>query len=260
MIMCQQTGPNPTLVIALICTGRPTRGAWWPSAACFLTTHSLSTEQTHSRPPAPRVTAQSDRTAKARPPVGQRQLLTQGPSMPPAPTSARVHLLGPQRWGEKRGEGRKGGRERWRGTERQRVQKGQANLEPSPECLFQSTKEGVPANEQYAFLTSQNVPGKVPNIRHYVLGSEIPRRPLSSCHGRGSSGRARRSECGRPHSWARHVPSDSHLVVHAPHKAQRSHPRKPPLPSVPVETQLAGDYKNHLAGLGRPSRRGRRCW
>lgn len=42
---------------------RPTRGAQQPSAACFLTTRSLSTEQTHPRPPAPRVTVQSDRTA-----------------------------------------------------------------------------------------------------------------------------------------------------------------------------------------------------
>lgn len=62
-ITYQQTGPDPPFVIVLTCTWRPAQGARWPAATCFLATRSLSTEQTHSRPPSPRATAWSDRTA-----------------------------------------------------------------------------------------------------------------------------------------------------------------------------------------------------
>lgn len=133
-------------------------------------------------------------------------------------------------------ERREGEVERWRGTERERVQKGQATLEPSPDCLFQST-EGVTANERCAFLTSQNVPGKVPNLR---LKMSLAQKPHISRSPHAVVAVA--AEEQGPASAAGHTPRPaSHLVIHAPHKAQCSHLRKPPLPSVPVETRQPGD-------------------
>lgn len=131
---------------------------------------SLSTEQTHSRPPPWRVTAQKAQPARE----------TETASCKPHEPRGITRTTGVGR--EKTGGKRATESQRKIQTSPKKKNKRTGNFakpRSSPGCLFQSATEGVPVNYRCASSTGQNVLGMVPRPaglrNHSSASSSLPK-------------------------------------------------------------------------------------